>query len=156
MSRVVHVTSPDHLLMHDVVRNKWPSLITCTFVPQHVTDSTNPNGATLQNNAIETKLIRMVGSAFVRCFEGRTQRLKAAYPQGPKSYPDTWRLAWHHRNAIAHGDRWKIDDPTMPLTEWHGVQIGPGDSGQKWFDIKRFIAGGDVFLLLEELGGSAV
>lgn len=156
MGRVVHVTAPDHSLMHGVVRNQWPTLVTCTFVPQNVAAPTNSNGVVLQTDAIENMVVRMVGSAFMRYYEGRTQRLKAAYPQGPKSYPHIWRLAWHLRNAIAHGDRWKIDDHTMPLTEWHGVQVGPSDSGQKWFDIKRFIAGGDVLLLLEELDASGV
>jgi hypothetical protein len=101
-------------------------------------------------------IVQLVGAAFLKYYERNAHRPRKAFPQGQKTWPEVWRFAWLLRNAIAHGDKWSIDDKTLPTTHWHSISVSPNDSGMPWFDLGRYIGGGDVLLLLEELDASAI
>lgn len=152
MGRVANASFPVHELMHGVVRNAWPDRI--VLVLAEAAPPTIPNGIQLQGGAISNMVVRLVGTAFLRYYEKSSRRMKAASPGGPKSWPELWRFAWLLRNAIAHSDIWSINDPLFPVTNWRGIAVACEDSGLAWFDPKRFLGGGDVLLLLEELDDS--
>jgi hypothetical protein len=101
-------------------------------------------------------VVQLVGTAFLRYFERNVHRPRTAFPGHQKGWPELWRFAWLLRNAVAHSDRWSINDPAFPSTSWHGVVVEPAGSGQPWFDINRYLGGGDILLLLEELNASTV
>lgn len=149
--RVATASFPIHQLMHGVVRNQWPSTLNLVFSPASSKPSSIPNGIELQSNAISNMLVQLVGTTFLKFYERNVGSPKSRYPQGPKTWPLHWRFAWLLRNAIAHGDRWAINDTSFPATSWNRVSISPADSGKPWFDITDYIAGGDVLLLMEEL-----
>ena len=76
---------------------------------------------------------------------------KASVSKGAKRLVRVLAFAWLLRNAIAHGDRWNITDPNLPATTWNGVTISQSDNAASWFNISKYIGGGDVILLMEEL-----
>ena len=154
--RVVHATFPIHDLMHSIVRNNWPEELNLTFVSGSSAVAQSPGGVHLQSDAIANMIIQLVGTAFLKYYERNSQRAKRAFTSDQKLWPEEWRFAWLLRNAIAHGDRWAINDPAFPETCWHGVKVLQSDSGQCWFNSQRFIGGGDVLLLLEELNASPI
>ena len=154
MGRIAHVTFPVYTLMHGVVQNAWPTGLELTILPASVQPHSIPNGIQLQSNAILNMIVQLVGAAFLKYYERNANRPRKAFPKGPQTWPDLWRFAWLLRNAIAHGDTWAIDDPSFPVTQWKSVSVAPKDSGNPWFDITRYIAGGDVLLLMEELNAS--
>lgn len=154
--RVVHASFSVHELLHTVVRNAWPAELTLTFLPAITPPGTKSGGVRLRSDAIANLVVQLVGTAFLKYYERNAHRPKQAYFASQKLWPQDWRFAWLLRNAIAHGDKWKIDDPGFPETSWHGVKVSPSDSGLPWFDLQRFIGGGDVLLLLEELNASPI
>jgi hypothetical protein len=131
--RVVHVSFPIHELMHMVVRNEWPSQLQLAFSPASVEPNSIPDGVQLQSDAIANMIVQLVGTTFLKYYERNAHRPKAAYPQGPKTWPETWRFAWLLRNAIAHGDKWALGDASFPPTTWNGISVSPIDSGNSWF-----------------------
>jgi hypothetical protein len=153
MGRVAHACFPIHQLMHSVVRNVWPSSVQIEMLPASLQLQSMSNGIQLQSDGIANLVVQLVGSTFLKYYERNAQRIKAGFPNGPKTWPEPWRFAWLLRNAIAHGDSWSINDATFPLTQWHGITVTPADSGQPWFDLKRYLGGGDVLLLMEALDG---
>lgn len=156
MGRVAHASFPVHDLMHGVVRNNWPAHLPLVLQPSNTEPNLYSNGVQLQSGAVANMIVQMVGTAFLRYYERNAQRPKTAFPAGPKTWPELWRFAWLLRNAIAHADTWSLNDLSFPSTSWHGVGVSPRDSGSPWFDLNRFIGGGDVLLLLEELDASSV
>ncbi len=152
--RVVHLEFPHHPLMRAVVADSWPQQLPARFWPVSVSIAP-ASGLTLQSADVVTIVSQLVGTAFLKYYERNKQRPTAAYGTQPKAWPPLWRFAWLLRNAIAHGDRWAISDPSFPATDWHGVSVTSADSGQAWFDAQRYIVGADVVLLLEELDADA-
>lgn len=151
---VADVSFEIHTLMHTVVRNQWPTELQFTLTPASEHVSTSSTGVHLQSADIANVIVQLVGAVFLKYFERNSDRAKSAYGKDQKSWPAEWRFAWLLRNAIAHGDKWRIDDPNFPSTEWHRIHILPADSGTPWFNPRRFVGGGDVILLLEELNAS--
>jgi hypothetical protein len=149
----VHAIFPTHSLMHEVVRNIWPRELKLTLstssVPLH-----QSNPVELQSSGIEKMITQLVGATFLKYYERHAHLPKFAHPGGPKTFPELWRFAWLLRNAIAHGDKWKISDPTFPTTSWNGISVSPADNEQPWFKIGKYIAGGDVILLMEQLNAT--
>lgn len=154
--KVVHATFPIHNLMHRVVENTWPSELKLNFVSGDLSATNSGRGVQLQSDAIANMIVQLVGTAFLKYYERNSHRPKKAYPGNQRLWPTEWRFAWLLRNAIAHGDKWAINDATFPETLWHGVSVSPNDSGKSWFDLQGFIGGADVLLLLEELNASAI
>jgi hypothetical protein len=141
--------------MHAVVRNNWPTELRLELPPSTARLQTISNPIELQSSGIEKMITQLVGATFLKYYERHAHSPKAAHPGGPKTFPALWRFAWLLRNAIAHGDRWRIDDPTFPDTIWNGVSVSQADKGQPWFQLSRYIGGGDVVLLMEQLNASA-
>lgn len=154
--RVVHASFPIHGLMHTVVRNAWPTELNLTFVSGATAATMSQGGVHLQSDAIANMIVQLVGTAYLKYYERNSHRPKAAHSGNQKLWPEEWRFAWLLRNAIAHGDRWAINDASFPETSWHGVRVSPSDSGQRWFNSQRFIGGSDVLLLMEELNASTI
>jgi len=149
--KVAHVSFPIHDLMHLVVRNRWPAELKLTLHPSTLSAPSQSNSVTLQSDAIVNMVTQLVGAMFLKYYERNSHRAKKAFGTTPRTWPETWRLAWLLRNAIAHGDKWAIDDKTFPETVWHSSRITTADSGQPWYDPKTFLGGGDVILLMEEM-----
>ena len=149
-----HVSFPIHSLMHGVVRNTWPISLQLMIHPASTVLDSIPNPIELQSVGVEKMITQLIGTTFLKYYERNASRPKHAHPAGPKSWPDLWRFAWLLRNAIAHGDRWKIDDDTFPPTTWNGISISPNDSNQPWYNITKYIGGGDVILLMEQLNAN--
>jgi hypothetical protein len=152
--RVVHASFQGHATMHGLVRNVWRSSLSVNLAPAPNSPPIPNNGIQLQGSSVANLVVQLVGTAFLKYYERNAHRPKAAHPQGPRTWPDLWRFAWLLRNAIAHGDRWSIADPSLPPTAWHGITVDSSANGMPWFDLNRFLGGGDILLLLEELDAS--
>ncbi len=152
--KVAHASFPIHRLMHTVVANAWPTQLDLAFMSGIAAPNTSSHGVQLQSNAMANMIVQLVGTAFLKYYERNADRLKQVFSPNPKCWPEEWRFAWLLRNAIAHGDKWLINDPKIPQTAWHGVSVAPSDTDQQWFNLQRFIGGGDVLLLMEELNTS--
>ena len=148
---VAHACFPIHSLMHGLIRNEWPQALPLVLLPNTTRPSAIPNGIELQSDAIANLIVQLVGSAYLKYYERSVGRVRAAHPGNPMTWPELWRFAWLLRNAIAHGDRWKLNNASFPPTTWHGVTVSPQDNSQPWFNVTRYVGGGDVLLLLEEL-----
>lgn len=152
--RVAHVDFPTNSLMHFVVRNQWPEELQFVFHPGTLNSVSPPSSVELKSEAIATLITQKVGVMFLKYYERNANRAKQAYGTSPKIWPETWRFGWVLRNAIAHGDKWAIDDLNFPETIWHSVKITSADSGKPWYHPRHFIGGGDVILLMEEMDAS--
>jgi hypothetical protein len=149
-----HVSFPIYSLMHEVVRNVWPDSLQLRIHPASTVLGSFQNPIELQSAGIEKMITQLVGATFLKYYERNASRPKIAYPGGPKAWPELWRFAWLLRNAIAHGDKWKIDDQTFPATVWNGVSVSPNDANQPWYNISKYIGGGDLILLMEQLNAN--
>ena len=151
----VHASFPIHSLMHGVVRNIWPQSLQLMIHPATTVLSSIPNPISLQSAGIEKMITQLVGATFLKYYERNSSRPKLAFPGGPKTWPELWRFAWLLRNAIAHGDKWKIDDHSFPTTVWNGIAVSPSDTNQPWYSVTKYVGGGDVILLMEQLNSNA-
>lgn len=151
MGRIANASFPIHTLMHNVVRNVWPVSLEVGLHLASIKPPLIPNGVQLQSHGITNLVVQLVGTTFLKYYERNIPRVKKSFPTGPKTWPEIWRFAWLLRNAIAHGDKWSIDDIKFPHTQWHGINVASHDSGQPWFNVARYIGGGDVLFLMEEL-----
>jgi hypothetical protein len=149
--RIVDVSFPTHALLHGIVKNQWPAAIQLSICPATQALVASPNPIKLQCNNVSRMITRLVGAMFLQYYERNAHRPKAKYSGNQKKWPDVWRFAWLLRNAIAHGDTWNLSDPSFPPTTWKSVTITNADSGEVWNNIARYIGGGDVVLLMEEL-----
>lgn len=153
--RVAHARLPIVRLMRGVAGNVWPAEIPIDLQPA-INPIPSSNGVQLQHDAITNMVTQLVGTAFLRYYERNVDRPRAAFEGHPRTWPALWRFAWLLRNAIAHSDSWSINDATLPATNWRGIEVKASDTGLSWFDHSRFLGGGDVFLLLEELDASPI
>ncbi len=154
--RVAHARFLVHGLMTGVAQNIWPATLTLELTAGTTPANLASGGVQLQSDAVTNMVVQLVGTAFLRYYERNADRPKNAFGGHPKTWPDLWRFAWLLRNAIAHSDTWSIRDPSIPLTVWRGIEVRPSDDGSRWFDHGRFLGGGDVIALLEELDASPI
>lgn len=140
-----------HRLIHGVAHDRWPDSIEVHYLIAEALDSQS-NSVELGNGALVDMIVRLAGGAFLTTYEREVPRYKHLVRNiHPSKWAETWRFAWLLRNAIAHGNRWKIDDPTFPRTVWNEIEVSPNHSGLSWFSIGRFLGVGDILLLMEEI-----
>jgi hypothetical protein len=139
-------------LMHTISEGLWPASISAFRFEPNSPPILHPGSRDLYAQGLQDLIAKIVGTNFLPYFERVSNHAKPKYGGSQRTWPDVWRFAWILRNAIAHGDRFAINDPTFPTTIWRGISISGSDNGRKWFDIDGgLLAGGDVIELMEEL-----
>lgn len=149
--RVADVVFRTHGLLHTISRNTWPESIQIEVFPASATAKQGIRGIELQSQAIAEFVSRQLGNCFMHFFESNVDCVRTVYGEQPKDWPPDWRLAWMLRNAIAHGDRWTINDKAFPEGNWRCISVGPSDNGESWFNAGRYLGGGDLVLLMQDL-----
>jgi len=141
-----------HDLMHGISSDLWPDHIRLFRFSQDNPPEYRSGSRDLYNGGMQELVGRVVGSAFLRYYERRLDSVRPALPRSPREWPEVWRFAWLIRNAVAHGDRFAIDDLGFPKTTWRNFAVSAAESGQNWFDMDGgFLGGGDVLELIDEL-----
>ena len=141
-----------HDLMHGIANDHWPTDLRLVQSSPENPPKLYPANRDLTNLGLQHLIGRLVGSAFLRYYERKLQTATPAVGGHPREWPELLRFAWLIRNAIAHGDRFTINDQTFPTTVWKSVSVSPAMSGKQWFDLDAgLLGGGDLILLMEEL-----
>ena len=139
-------------LMHSISLDLWPVSITAFRFEPSAAPLNHSASRDLYSQGLQDLVAKIVGTNFLAYFERISPHAKQKHGSSQRTWPDLWRFAWIIRNAVAHGDRFAINDPSFPPTAWRGITITANDSGRKWFDIDGgLIAGGDIIELMEEL-----
>ena len=150
--RIATYSFHTHDLMHGISSDSWPDRIQVFRFGRECPPEYRTGSRDVYNSGMQELVGRVVGSAFLRYYEWKLSGARLSLPQNPREWPEVWRFSWLIRNAIAHGDRFAIDDPNFPETNWREFAVAPADSGRKWFDLDAvLLGGGDVLELLEEL-----
>ena len=150
--RVATYGFPTYKLMYDMVKDIWPNSLQLVRFEPAESPLTYENNVDLKSIGLQNLVRQFVGTAFLKFYERNGSTLKNNFGTQPHTWPELWRFAWLLRNAIAHGDKFAIDNPNTPLTTWRGIAVSTANSGSSWFDLDcGFLGGGDVLELLEEL-----
>lgn len=144
------VTWPSFELVHLITSNGWPSQVSLEFTRKAPARGA-ANNVELNNSGVEKMAIQIIGSPFLKFYKRGVTRIRSKHSNNQRAWPAAWQLGWMLRNAIAHGDRFAISDQSFPAVTWAGITVGPADDGQPWFDISRYLAGGDVIALMDAM-----
>lgn len=153
--RVADVVFRTHGLLHSVSRNSWPTVLQIEVYPPSSSTSQVRNDMVLQSKSMSTFITRQLGNCFIHFYESTVDQVKSAFGNQPRNWPPEWRLAWMLRNAIAHGDRWTLNDLSFPDGTWRSIKVTPSNNGELWFDLSRHFGGGDMLLLMLDLSQRA-
>lgn len=139
-------------LMHGASKGKWPVQITTyRFTPENP-PSCHQGNQDISNMGLQRLVGSLVGSFFMKWYERHSDALKSKHGSDPLQWPDLFRFAWGLRNAIAHGDKFAINNPAFPVTQWRGLVITTAHAGTHWFDLDAgLLGGGDILELVIEL-----
>lgn len=139
-------------LMHGASKDKWPTEIIIYRSTPDNPPSYHESNRDLSSLGIQRLVGSLVGSFFLKWYESKSDALKSKHGKHPIQWPDMFRFAWVLRNAIAHGDKFTINNPSFPTTQWRGFEVKAQHTGRIWFDLDAgFLGGGDVLELVADL-----
>lgn len=139
-------------LMHEASKDKWPAKVTTYRFTPESPPSYYQGNRDLSNMGLQRLVGSLVGSFFLKWYERHSDALRLKHGNDPLEWPDLFRFAWALRNAIAHGDKFAINNPAFPVTQWRGVVVTTAHARKLWFDLDAgFLGGGDILELVIEL-----
>lgn len=101
-----------HALMHLLAQRNWPDKMVFLWSSSAVPIEYHEDRE-LREPQIERLIGQLTGAAFLKFYESRVADWKRAMGDQPQQWDDLWRFAWIIRNAIGHGDVFKIKDKTI-------------------------------------------
>ena len=107
-----------------------------------------PVSAILKFGPLEKPFLALEQSMFIGYFERERPQITAKY-RGVKRWPADWNFARIVRNAAAHNNEVRIDDPKAAPVTWHGLTYAPADNGRKVLHVDLWPA--DLIYLMMDL-----
>jgi len=85
---------------------------------------------------------------FVNFYENNSNHFEELYGNSYDLWPNSWRMAWVVRNAMAHnGNVYFKNLKTLPIT-WNSITISPLDQNK---ELKQFLNFTDTLILLFDM-----
>ncbi len=127
-----------------VMMNKKPNNINIEIVELDKVDESGKHVISV----LEETIYYIFLPIFVNFYENNSSHFEKIYAKNYNLWPDSWRMAWVVRNAMAHnGNIYFQNLNTLPIN-WNYVTITPLDQNK---ELKKFLNFTDTLILLFEM-----
>ena len=144
MSIKVKIKLPLFGPIEAVLLNKKPTDINIEIVELDNIDESRK----LVISVLEETIYYIFMPIFVNFYENNSSHFEELYGNNYDLWPNSWRMAWVVRNAMAHNGKIYFNNPkTLPIN-WNCITISPIDQNN---ELKKFLNFTDTFILLFDM-----